>query len=209
VQLQAQFFISLAKFWCSICKHELILPFLQPFGKISANLGCAVAWAGPMLDEPTRPFILSTTFSMIISSSPSISFPKGKSQISTNSVSLNGDGTVNFSSYVENNDFLDTLTQDEDINTVPAPHQESQESESESESGKDSTASDFDAKKEAAIAHLLAETPTKTNDKAARLPIKKFLVLIDCNTLYQSLPFKLKQWLKRSPPKKTNFLRLS
>jgi hypothetical protein len=109
VQLQAQFFISLAKFWCSICKHELILPFLQPFGKISANLGCAVAWAGPMLDEPTRPFILSTTFSMIISSSPSISLPKGKSQISTNSVSLNGDGTVNFSSYVENNDFLDTL----------------------------------------------------------------------------------------------------
>jgi len=108
--------------------------------------------------------------------------PKGKSQISTNSVSLNGDGTVNFSSYVENNDFLDNLTQDEGINANPDPHQDSQESGSESNSGDDSSASTSDSKKETAVVHLLAETPTKTNDKAMKLSLRKSLTATDHGT---------------------------
>jgi len=86
---------------------------------------------------------------------------------------------VNFSNYVESHDFLDTLTQDDDISFNPNPHQDSQKSDSESED--EATTSDLSNKQEAFSVRFMEETPLKTNDKRISQPLKRFSVQLDHN----------------------------
>jgi len=112
--------------------------------------------------------------------------PKGNSQTAANvanNVSLNGDGTVNFSNYIESHDFLDTLTQDEVSNTSPAPHQDTQESETESED--EAANPDPNPKQGATDSRPSEETPAKTNDKKTGLPLKRLFVLPNRNDTIQ------------------------
>jgi tellurite resistance protein len=106
----------------------------------------------------------------------------GKNQVSTqvsNSVANTGDGVVNFSNYVENNDFLDTLTQEEENFFKPTLHQHSENSE-QSDSDEDSNTLKPDPKNGTATELVTEETPKKTNDKPTAF-LKKVSLLLDQN----------------------------
>jgi hypothetical protein len=141
--------------------------------------------------------------------------PKGNSQTATNvanTVSLNGDGTVNFSNYVESHDFLDTLTQEEMLNTSPAPHQHTQESETESED--DVPYLDLNLKQGASDSRHSEDTPAnpKTNDKQTGFPLKRLLVLPNRNNDVSVITPQAKNMAKASttlvtePTKTTTWL---
>jgi len=129
--------------------------------------------------------------------------PKGNSQTATNvanTVSLNGDGTVNFSNYVESHDFLDTLTQEEMLNTSPAPHQHTQESETESED--DVPYLDLNLKQGASDSRHSEDTPAnpKTNTNKQDSLLNDSSSYLTAIMTYRLLPPRLKTWLKQAPP---------
>jgi len=140
---------------------------------------------------------------------------KGNNQTATNvanTVSLNGDGTVNFSNYVESHDFLDTLTQEEMLNTSPAPHQDTQESETESED--DVPYLNLNLKQGASDPRHSEDTPANpnTNDNQAGLPLKRLLVLPNLNNDVSIITPQAKNMAKASttlvtePTKATTWL---